>query len=150
MHVLCPSFAAEYEIPTAQLTRPRLLRCTGCATEWRVPAVPEPVIEAPPLQGEAADAAGSGSDSEPGGIPLAPPGFVPGAISELPSSHPARGAGRGGWGIGGRRLWVVLWVMSLLVIAGALAAMWHWRVPIGHRWPPSMRLWQLLAGAGLR
>lgn len=144
MHVLCPSCAAEYEIPAAQLTRPRLLRCTGCATEWRVPAVVESVVEASPPGGGETDAA------EPVGIPLAPLGLMPGTIAESPSADASRGSGQPAWGIGGSRLWVVLWALSLLVIAAALAALWHWHVPIGHRWPPSMRLWQLLPGAGLR
>ncbi|WP_419729961.1 zinc-ribbon domain-containing protein [Lichenicola sp.] len=146
MHVLCPSCAAEYEIPTAQLARPRLLRCTGCGTEWRVPAVVEPVVEAPAPD----DRAEKASYDEPAGITLAPLGFMPGAIAEPASASPSQQSGQPGWGIGGRRLWVVLWILSLVVIAGVVLALWHWHALIGHRWPPSMRLWQLLPRANLR
>ena len=146
MHVLCPSCGAEYEIPAAQLSRPRLLRCAGCATEWRVPAVVEPVIEPPLPDGGAAGAPAP----EPEGIPLAPLGFMPGALAEGPPPSPLQKQSATGWGVAGGRFWALPWLLSLGVVAAAFWALWHWHVPIGHRWPPSMRLWQLLAHAGIR
>lgn len=56
MNVLCPSCAAQYDVPQSQMARPRLLRCARCSTEWRVPqpvvphpVAPEPVMDVLPI-----------------------------------------------------------------------------------------------------
>lgn len=43
----------------------------------------------------------------------------------------------------------VLWVLSLLLLAGAVFAAWHWRASVAHAWPPSLRLYRLIPGAHL-
>ena len=155
MQVLCPSCETGYEIPALQ--RPRKLRCARCASEWRVvPAAdmamaapvalgaPEPVApvsgevmaETPTLPEALPDSPSTASTTASPAPPLA----VPLAEQRLTAAAPP-----------GRRainrddlLIASLWLASLLVIAVSLWALWHWRGPIGHRWPPSLRLYRLL------
>ncbi|NPD67157.1 hypothetical protein HN018_06170 [Lichenicola cladoniae] len=129
MNVLCPSCAAQYDVPQSQMARPRLLRCARCSTEWRVPpaGLPEPVAPNP------------AEDASPIVVPLLPPIMDAGAMLPLVAAQakPA-GARRGAV------LWIVLWLLSLMVIVAGLYAVWHWRGAIGHRWPPSLRLLRML------
>jgi predicted Zn finger-like uncharacterized protein len=131
MNVLCPSCAAQYDVPQSQMARPRLLRCARCSTEWRVPpaVAPEPVAPNPV------------ADTSAIVVPLLPPIMHAGAMLPLVAAQakPA-GARRGA------ALWIVLWLLSLLVIVAGLYAVWHWRGAIGHRWPPSLRLLRMLPG----
>ncbi|MGI4744723.1 MAG: MJ0042-type zinc finger domain-containing protein [Janthinobacterium lividum] len=132
MHVLCPSCAAQYDIPRSQMIRPRLLRCARCNTEWRMP--PVVVQEAGPV-----------ADALPIPMPTPPPAIDPVALPMQPLvSAPIApsGARRGAV------LWIVLWLLSLIVIVAGLYALWHWRGAIGHRWPPSLRLLRMLPGTG--
>jgi hypothetical protein len=143
MHVLCPSCATEYEIP--DIVRPRKLRCANCATEWRalppapeaetsvppeplIPSMPEPVVAEPP--------------PEPDGPVRAPVSVQSGgklAGDKLAGDKPGARALRRDDAI-----LIGLWVASLAVIASALFILWHWRIAIGHHWPPSLRIYRLL------
>lgn len=132
MLVLCPSCAAQYDIPQSQMIRPRLLRCARCNTEWRVPPAVVQAAEAVP-------------DPLPVSLPTLPPTIDPAALPMQPlvaaptaSSGPRRGAA----------LWIVLWLLSLVVIVAGLYAVWHWRGAIGHRWPPSLHVLRMLPGTG--
>ncbi len=163
MHVLCPSCEAEYEIPS--LRRPRTLRCARCASEWRVMPEPEPA-----LAGAAAmPAAGTSGLADPA-EQEAPPGFstLPGQAMpvEAEPSMPAVDAAAAGdasptsapllaerplVGAAARALLSrgdavlgLLWLLTAVLIAAALWAGWHWRLPIQHGWPPSLRLYRLL------
>lgn len=136
MHVLCPSCAAEYEIP--ELQRPRKLRCARCAAEWRVapPPMDDPAIiididgalpaasEDPP-SGPRADP--TPPSDRPFGSLLA--GSTTMAVPVVTTKPPAS-----------RLVWTVLWVLSVLFIAAGLFVLWHWRLPIAHAWPPALRL----------
>ncbi len=151
MHVLCPSCATGYEIET--ISRPRRLRCAKCGAEWR--ELPPETVAAPDLGGtEAAvpDAA------------LPEPLLPEPALPELESSDPLRADRDGREALSVRptrrapalaivlhmprredALLLGLWILSLAVMALALFAFWHWRAAIGHRWPPSLRLYRLLS-----
>ena len=144
MQVLCPSCETGYEIPALQ--RPRKLRCARCASEWRV--VPQgegttvasaagdaPELEAPVLEEIAA------------GTPTEAPSTFPGSPLTAPRAEQrlTEAATPGGRTLDRGDLLVALfWLASLLVIAAGLWALWHWRGPIGHRWPPSLRVYRLL------
>lgn len=129
MHVLCPSCAAEYEIP--ELQRPRKLRCARCASEWRV--APSANAEPPPPAVNADDQPGAArEDPEPEPDPTRP---LDGPFASLlpgPAIVAASGAALA--------TWMVLWVLSLMLIAAGLVSLWHWRLPIVHAWPPALRL----------
>lgn len=135
MHVLCPSCAAEYEIP--ELQRPRKLRCARCAAEWRVMPEPAPAAEA------VAEAPNMPAIAEP-----APEAFavMPPPSRPLQAAAPiARAPARHGIDRIGI-VWMVLWALSLLLIVAGLFALWHWRGPIEQAWPPSLRLYRLFPG----
>lgn len=153
MHVLCPSCAAEYQIP--ELQRPRKLRCARCSAEWRVvPAAdPEPPADADAQAGADADADAdfdgpAPADAADAASPTPPDapaiGLSPLASLQAESriSHPglSRPASRADL------VWLLLWGLSGLLIGLAVFAFWHWRGVIGHGWPPSLRLYRLLPG----
>ena len=150
MQVLCPSCETGYEIPALQ--RPRKLRCARCASEWRV--VPE--VEMMTV----ASAAGDAPELEapvPEEIAAETPTEAPPTFPGSPLTAPQAEQRLTGAATPGRRtvdrgdlLVALLWLASLLVIAAGLWAMWHWRGPIGHRWPPSLRLYRLLPHGGER
>ncbi|MFC7735476.1 zinc-ribbon domain-containing protein [Roseomonas sp. GCM10028921] len=162
MRVACPECAAEYDLPPALATRlgeGRTVRCARCGTTW-VPG-PLPVASAQPAA-EAAEAAPAGAPPPPaprreepvrpavgrGAEPPSPafpasllspapsplPVFVPGAppvVRESPAP-----------------LLVAAWGASVLVLAGAAAAAWYWRVDLVEAWPPAARAFIALGLAG--
>ena len=143
MQVLCPSCATGYEIET--ILRPRRLRCARCGAEWR---------ELPPAMAAAADPdPAPPTMPAPGSVAVPtepaspdPPRLDPEereALSVRPTRRPPA------WAALLRMprrdaLLLGLWILSLAVMAFALFAFWHWRSVIGHRWPPSLRLYRLL------
>lgn len=128
MLVLCPSCATEYQIP--ELQRARKLRCTRCATEWRVSPDTAPEPEPPEVE--------TGVPPEPRTPEPPPP--EPARVAIL-----ARMAARQTESRTDLML-ALLWIASFLVILGALLALWHWRLPIARHWPASQRLLGLLPG----
>lgn len=139
MHVLCPSCTTVYEIPTLQ--RPRKLRCARCATEWR--AMPESGDELPASPPPEPEDMAREPEAAPAQVP------EPIALEALTGLEGRIGASVIAAPASGLVLWSVLWVVSLLAIAAWMAALWHWRGPIGHGWPPSLRLYRLLPGAAM-
>ncbi len=140
MRVLCPSCATGYEIET--ILRPRRLRCARCGAEWR---------ELPPEMAAAADpdpAQATGPAAAPA-VPASPdpPRLDPEereALSVRPMRRPPVRAAVLRMPRREDALLLGLWILSLAVMAFALFAFWHWRSVIGHRWPPSLRLYRLL------
>ncbi|HWX50349.1 MAG TPA: hypothetical protein VNZ61_20050 [Roseomonas sp.] len=41
---------------------------------------------------------------------------------------------------------LLAWAASLLVVAGAVVALWVWRAELMAAWPPAARLFQALGG----
>ncbi len=149
MHVLCPSCAAQYQIP--ELQRPRKLRCARCSAEWRVvPAAdPEPPADTDAQAGADADF-DAPAPADAADVASPTPRDAP-AISLSPLGSLQAEARISGPGL--RRpvpradiVWLVLWGLSGLLIGVAAFAFWHWRGAIGHGWPPSLRLYRLLPG----
>ncbi len=155
MQVLCPSCETEYEIPALQ--RPRKLRCARCASEWRVMPSPDVALA---VAGDVPE-----SDAPQLDAPVLEEGMVTGGqtvadvLPTLPATSlavPRAGQMLAGTAPGRRSidrtdlLIGLLWLASLIVIAAGLWALWHWRGPIGHRWPPSLRLYRLLPHGSAR
>ncbi len=139
MHVHCPVCSTQYEIPP--LLRPRRLRCAQCGGEWReVPAPqetdqPTPDQPGPVVRPGDMVATEATLEPPPPAEPVASAGDRPIAATTAPARKPA-----------GALLWSVLWALSLLLIAGCLASLWHSRGAVGHHWPPSLWLYRLLPG----
>jgi predicted Zn finger-like uncharacterized protein len=114
MRITCPSCGADYEVPASRLTSHKMARCVRCQAEW-VPAHTD-------------------RDAE-----LAPAGHVPfeSPIESLPpvtamdrlAASPAVPASSPGL--------LVAWVLTLVVLVGALAATVAWRGAIIQAWPQS-------------
>lgn len=139
MHVHCPVCSTQYEIPP--LLRPRRLRCAHCGGEWReVPAAPDQDQSAPEERGPVVrpdDAVAT--EAAPPPAPQAEQGPSDGDRFVASAAAPVRARAV-------PLVWSTLWVLSLLLIAACLAALWHWRGAVGHHWPPSLRLYRLLPG----
>lgn len=172
MQVRCPNCSTAYEIPPP--VRPRRLRCARCDTEWRAlppetpddPAVADPIapagpssqpapatpsepLDAPvaePMPGPAAAATGDAALAHAVRPPLAGPAMpAPGVVAPLAGDA----IGRRATPPAGKAeivVWMALWVLSLLLIAGALFAAWHFRAALEQGWPATARLFRLLPG----
>ncbi|WP_428394062.1 zinc-ribbon domain-containing protein [Lichenicoccus sp.] len=121
MRINCPGCAATYEVPDAQLGAARGLRCARCDRQWRAAGC-APVVGAEPPEIAVVRAA-STLLRQSAMRAAAPPPPPPAATARrLPV-----------WGIG--------WAASLLLLLGMIGGVTHWRRPIMHAWPPSMRLY---------
>jgi predicted Zn finger-like uncharacterized protein len=122
MRIACPSCAAEYEVPASRLRPGKLVGCARCGNKW-LPAL-ETEKAVPP---HAADVQ----------VPLPAEVAMARALPEVtamdrlaatPASPPSRAS------------LVVAWVLTFVVLAGALAAMIGWRDKVVRAWPPSGRI----------
>ncbi|MDJ0386662.1 zinc-ribbon domain-containing protein [Roseomonas sp. E05] len=138
MRIECPGCAAAYEVREELLPPGREVRCARCGQAW-VPLAPA----AAPLPAE--ERLASPSAAPPGrrpmplrvrprlGAPAAPPEPPPRALpppEEPPEPPPGLAAP------------LIAWAVSILVVAGALAALWVWRAEVILLWPPAARLLQ--------
>jgi predicted Zn finger-like uncharacterized protein len=165
MRLSCPNCQTEYDVPDAALTgRSRTLRCATCMTQWKVPALamyreepaapepePEPKLEPKPEATAAAEPVVQESVApEPVGAldeamvreaPESEKTPKPARVSLLKTSRevPAEAAPESS-SQRGLRISVLL---VLLIIVAVLVE----HRPIGHFWPPSLRLFNAL---GLR
>ncbi|SHJ02181.1 MJ0042 family finger-like domain-containing protein [Roseomonas rosea] len=163
MRVACPECAAEYDLPpalAARLAEGRSVRCARCGTSW-APGVPqgEAAGEAGgeaggEAQGKTGGAPGEGAEEPaPQAPPLPPPNaFEAGEPPPRPSAAPPATPDHGmpapdAEAAGGLRVVGLAWGASLLVLAVAAAAAWHWRVDLVEAWPPAARVFIAL-GAG--
>jgi len=122
MRVVCPSCAAEYEVPASRMTPQRKVRCVRCGGEWL--AVEE--AEQPPPPVGAVDAV---TTSEPTPPPEAarsvPPVTAMDRLAASVSPPPRNPA------------LIAVWVMTLVILVAALIAVIAWRDPVVRAWPPS-------------
>lgn len=132
MRIECPSCQTIYEVPDALIgPAPKMMRCARCAREWTVTApgfVPEPVVFAPVVIPPLPEPP-SFTEPSPDLDPPHP------AVVARPQSNPVE------HGI------MLGWLLSLLVIAALLVAIYFFRDAIVAAWPPSQRLFH---GLGLR
>ncbi len=143
MKVSCPNCSTAYEIPPP--VKPRRLRCARCETEWRE-LPPEPELEPEPAE-EPVQIAPEPADEPLPDFEDAPPEQHSPPItlaSPLPLDAimppPAVKSRHTG------TVWAVLWVLSLVLVAAALFAAWHFRVAIEHLRPETLRLFRLIPG----
>jgi predicted Zn finger-like uncharacterized protein len=133
MRIECPSCDATYEVPDHLLGGTRMLRCARCGHEWA------PAGIAVPAAAEAADVPSP---------PVRPPDPAPERDlwadaqlrPDLDMDPPERG----------RALVVAAWVVSLVVLAGAVAAAYGYRDVVMQAWPPSTRVYAALGLADAR
>ena len=164
MLLSCPNCQTEYDVPDAALTgRSRTLRCANCMTTWKAAALemyrepvpvapPAPEIPAetalleetqvmePPEPADPTDAAMAAEDdvAEEIAVPWAPEheriGLSKVSREKQAALEPEPSSRRG------------LQISVLIVVLIIVAILAEHR-PIGHSWPPSLRLFNAL---GLR
>jgi predicted Zn finger-like uncharacterized protein len=122
MRIVCPSCAAEYEVPTARLKPGKLVRCARCRSSWL-----------PDLHAEDAVPPRDPADEPASGAEFDATGSLPGitamdrlAAAAAPPPRPTRLIGA--------------WVLTFAVLAGAFVAVLGWRDAVVRVWPPSSRL----------
>jgi predicted Zn finger-like uncharacterized protein len=119
MRIACPSCATTYEVPETRLGPGKVVRCTRCGGEW-VP-IPEP-SEAPPPPDPENTYGSAELAAEPS------PLTAMDRLAAVPEPAPSRVALLGAW------------ILSVLVLIGAAAAISAWRDPIDRAWPPLARI----------
>lgn len=133
MLIICPSCAAEYEVPVSRLRPGKMVRCVRCGGEWL-----------PPLETEAEDPGASIADAaEPphehediaGGDEaaghIAEPGSDVTAMDRLAASAHSRRRRPGLIGA---------WIATFVVLSGGVAASVMWRDAVIRVWPASGRI----------
>lgn len=121
MRIVCPSCAAEYDVPAFRLTPRKVVRCARCGGEWM--AVHEAAESVPPLEPPE-------SPSTPQADVTAPLPAVT-AMDRLAAS-PARPPSRAAL--------IGAWIMTCVVLVGAVAAVVVWRADVTRAWPPIGRI----------
>lgn len=167
MRISCPSCKAVYEVPDALIgPAPKQLRCARCAHEWLVappaaaiprvslpanllalppielvtiPPPPDPPRPAPPTPEPPAPEPPA-PEPQPTPRPLFAdnpfrPEPAPGSAPES-TTETLRAAPPAAWRSGA----MLGWLLSLLAIAGLLAAAYAFRAEIMAAWPPSRRV----------
>ena len=141
MRIACPACNAAYEVPNESLREGRMVRCVRCETDWApieaVPAPePEPEPEPPPEPVAPAPVVETQPEPVIEPIKMAVEEEIP--IPQpvlLPKPPPARR---------GPVLLVLAWVLSLAIVAAALAALYVGRERVMQVWPPSVRAYAAL------
>jgi predicted Zn finger-like uncharacterized protein len=121
MRIACPSCAATYEVPASRLIPGKMVRCARCATDWLPPLENEQAVPEPEPAEAPADAA----------PPIEAPVEGMTAMDRLAASAAPPPARTGLIGA---------WVLTLVVLAVAVAATVGWRSAIVRAWPPSGRI----------
>ena len=124
MRIDCPGCAAEYDVPEVRLVARKLVRCARCGVEWQ-----------PARVGAAAGAAPEPDHGHPAPArTVVAPEPVPGiqAMDRLAASAAALDGPPAGL--------MAVWVLTVIVMVGAVAAAVTWRDSVMRAWPPSGRI----------
>lgn len=123
MRIVCPSCAAEYEVPESRLLAGKMVRCAKCGSEW----VPVRETEADPVSSEAVPPPLEHDPGPPAEATL--PSVT--AMDRLAAAPPLRRRNRG---------LIAAWLATGIVLAAAVAAAFSWRTEIVRLWPPGGRI----------
>jgi predicted Zn finger-like uncharacterized protein len=122
MRLACPECAAEYEVPADRLKPGKPVRCARCGNKWSPVQQPEEFVL------PAAAAGRPELDADLDMAAAVPKVTAMDRLAASPAPIPARRGLTGAW------------VLTLVVLAAALAAAIGWRETIVRAWPPSGRL----------
>ena len=161
MRIGCPSCNAVYQVPDEQLLEGRVVRCVRCGTDWSpIVAVPVEDGAAGARVAEVGRAPATSLDVPASSLPEAAPAeLLPEPDPDVPARRMALDddpvvsptvtpvaaeppavvqARRGG-------AWLAIaWVVSVLAVIGAVAALVVWRDAVMQAWPPSIRAYVAL------
>lgn len=143
MRIACPACNAAYQVPDDQLSEGRVVRCARCGTDWApieaIPAddgdagreeklLPPPVIESQEPE-PVIEPRKMALDED---IPIPRPPVLPKATPKPRGSV----------------LLTVAWVLSVVVVGGAVAGLYAGRERVMTVWPPSIRAYAPLGLVG--
>jgi predicted Zn finger-like uncharacterized protein len=131
MRIACPSCAATYEVPASRLVPGKMVRCARCATDWLPPLEPEEATPPPESAKAPADAAPPIEAPVQG---MTAQGMTAQGMTAMDRLAAAAAQPPARTGLIGA------WVLTLIVLTGAVAATVGWRSAIVRAWPPSGRI----------
>jgi len=138
MRIVCPACTATYDVPDRLLGTGKRLRCARCAHEWAPPEMapppPPPAVHAPPLLLEPHP-----PEPRPPDPGLLEPRRPDPPLQAGPKPRPPVRATRSA-----RTAVLLALGLSVLVLAGLLAAGVVWRAVVMQVFPPSRLLFGLL------
>ena len=150
MRVACPECAAEYDLPpaiAARLEGGKTVRCARCGTTW---APPPPRLDDFAPENPAPDSPAPAGPPQAPAAPPPPPQSAPRfpdpppPLPGLPVPRQEAAEARADTS----RFVTLAWAASLLLLAGAAAAAWVWRIELVEAWPPAARAFVALGLAG--
>lgn len=131
MRIECPACATAYEVPPDRLAPGQVVRCARCGSDWTPlqPETPQPLAlpSEPGLIPETEPEPAPIAEPEPEPSPEPEP-FPPTAQTRTPHKWPLR----------------LAWLLTLLILAAALASAYQARDRIMQAWPPSTRAYTAL------
>lgn len=138
MRVECPHCHAVFEVPDALLEQARRLRCANCGDSWPLQKAQEPgLAQIPPddlssFRAETEEPSGpETSQSCPVGLSASDARDAAKHAFVLHSRTVTHGLGKpetvGTKMIGSLGTWSAAWGLSLVVVGGGVAALWHWK-----------------------
>lgn len=142
MRIECPHCTAVYEVPEERLTGRKAVRCARCLAEF-VPAQPtaarleSALAEQPAAVADPLPEQHDQPPAPPKALAAVPADGAP-AISAMQRLVQSAPPPRRSFGP------LIGWVLSLLVLAFALWAVFNWRTEIMQAWPPSTRAYAAL------
>ncbi|WP_215750759.1 MULTISPECIES: zinc-ribbon domain-containing protein [unclassified Gluconobacter] len=134
MRVECPHCHAVFEVPDSLLEQARRLRCANCGDSWPLQEAHEPELadDLSSLKTETEEPSGpEASQSCPVGLSTSEARDAAKHAFVLHSRTVTHGLGKpetvGTKMIGSLGAWSAAWGLSLVVIGGGVAALWHWK-----------------------
>jgi predicted Zn finger-like uncharacterized protein len=125
MRIVCPSCAAEYEVPASRMSPQRKVRCARCGGAWLASETPAPAaVDPDPLEFRAEPEDEQDAESTTG-LPSVT------AMDRLTAT-----AHRTRTPVG----LVAAWVMTFVALAAGVSAVIIWRAPLVQAWPASSRI----------
>jgi predicted Zn finger-like uncharacterized protein len=125
MRIVCPSCAAEYEVPAPRITPQRNVRCARCGNAWLASEEPAPApTDLDPL----------GFHAEPLVEHEAEPVTLLPRVTAMDRLTEAATRSRTSVGL------VAAWVLTFVVLAAAVGVVITWREPLVRAWPASSRI----------
>jgi predicted Zn finger-like uncharacterized protein len=122
MRIACPTCTAEYDVPEFRLTPGKTVRCARCGGKWVAIRDPEDSPDADEtLEQHGPDRP---EDAE---RPLSPVTAMDLLAAATPRPRPPVSL-------------TAAWIMTLVILLSAVAAVTAWREPIVRAWPPSGRI----------
>ncbi len=130
MRIACPRCSALYEEPDVRLKPGKLVRCVRCEGDWT------PILETdaaiPPADDEERSPSHPEDHEEAEAEPVASAPMPEVSAMDRLAASPAVVPSRTGL--------IGAWVVTLVLIVGAVAAVIGWRDTVVRAWPPSGRI----------